>query len=60
MTLSLPLIRTTKDGPGWTDNQIAANIYNNGGANWLEMAANDLDQGPVDVILLPHWHQRPQ
>jgi uncharacterized repeat protein (TIGR02543 family) len=38
--------------PGWTDNQIAANIYNNGGANWLEMAANDLDQGPVDVILL--------
>jgi hypothetical protein len=30
---------------GWTDTQIAENIYNNGGANWL-------NQNPPDVILL--------
>ena len=30
---------------GWRDDQIAANIYNNGGENWLS-------QNPADVILL--------
>lgn len=30
---------------GWSDSQIATNIYNNGGENWLS-------QNPADVILL--------
>ena len=30
---------------GWTDTQIALNIYDNGGSNWL-------NQNPADVILL--------
>ena len=30
---------------GWTDSQIAANVYDNGGENWLS-------QTPADVILL--------
>ena len=42
---------------GWTADQIAANIYNglddsNSGENWLQMAADNPDQGQIDIILL--------
>jgi lysophospholipase L1-like esterase len=43
--------------PGWKADQIRDNIYNgldnqNNGLNWLETAAANPDQGPVDVVLL--------